>query len=130
MTDAKIRAIVVDDSALMRQLLTKALTSDDTIDVVAVAVDAFDARDKIKKYNPDVITLDIEMPNMDGLSFLERIMRLHPMPVVMISTPDWRRCIAVVCRIVRGLTLFVATEGTGSSPSAGRPGKGVDDTKA
>lgn len=83
---SKVRAIVVDDSALMRQLLTKALIEGDEIEVVATANDPLQAREKIKQFNPDVITLDIEMPNMDGLSFLEKIMRLRPMPVVMIST--------------------------------------------
>lgn len=82
----KIRALVVDDSALMRQLITKALTEDGEIDVVGTAADPIEAREKIKKLNPDVLTLDIEMPNMDGLSFLEKIMRLRPMPVVMVST--------------------------------------------
>lgn len=82
----KVRAIVVDDSALMRQLLTKALAEGGEIEIVATATDPLDAREKIKQFNPDVITLDIEMPKMDGLEFLEKIMRLRPMPVVMIST--------------------------------------------
>ncbi len=82
----KIRVVVVDDSALMRQLVTKALTEGGEIEVVATAEDPLKAREKIKQFNPDVITLDIEMPNMDGLTFLEKLMRLRPMPVVMIST--------------------------------------------
>lgn len=82
----RVRALVIDDSALMRQLISKALTETDEIDVVGTAVDPIDAREKIKKLNPDVLTLDVEMPNMDGISFLEKLMRLRPMPVVMIST--------------------------------------------
>jgi len=82
----KVRVLVVDDSALMRQLISKALVETDEIEVVGTAVDPLDAREKIKKLNPDVLTLDVEMPNMDGISFLEKIMRLRPMPVVMIST--------------------------------------------
>jgi two-component system chemotaxis response regulator CheB len=81
-----ISVIVIDDSLLIRQMLTEILSSDPSIKVVASAEDAFDAREKIKQFNPDVITLDIEMPKMDGVSFLEKIMALRPMPVVMIST--------------------------------------------
>ncbi len=80
------RALIVDDSALMRQLLNQILSSDPEIEVVATAGDPFAAREKIKALNPDVLTLDIEMPRMDGLTFLEKLMRGHPMPVVMIST--------------------------------------------
>ena len=82
----KIRVLVVDDSPLMRQLITKSLNFDPKIEVVGAASDPFMARDQIKQLNPDVITLDINMPRMDGLSFLEKIMTLRPMPVVMIST--------------------------------------------
>jgi two-component system chemotaxis response regulator CheB len=81
-----IRVLVVDDSALMRELLTGLLTSDPGIAVVGTANDPYMARDKIKALNPDVITLDIEMPRMDGLSFLERLMSLRPTPVVIVST--------------------------------------------
>ncbi len=83
---APIRVLVVDDSALVREMLTDMLGSDPGIEVVGSAPDAAVARTKIKLLNPDVITLDIEMPGMDGLTFLERIMRLRPMPVVMVST--------------------------------------------
>lgn len=82
----KVRVLVIDDSALMRKLLTQLLDSDPIIEVVGTAMDAYVARDKIKSLKPDVITLDIEMPKMDGLSFLSNLMRLHPMPVVMVST--------------------------------------------
>jgi two-component system chemotaxis response regulator CheB len=80
------KVLIVDDSALMRQLLTQILGADSDLEVVGTAGDPFVARDKIKSLNPDVLTLDIEMPRMDGLTFLEKLMRAHPMPVVMISS--------------------------------------------
>ncbi len=83
---AKIRLLIVDDSALIRNMLTEIFNSSSDIEVVGTAADPLIARDKIKKLNPDVITLDIEMPRMDGLTFLRNLMRLRPMPVVMIST--------------------------------------------
>lgn len=82
----KIKVLIADDSALMRRLLTEILSQDPEIDVVGAVSDAYKAREQIKKLDPDVLTLDIEMPKMDGISFLERLMRLRPMPVVMIST--------------------------------------------
>jgi len=81
-----IKVIVVDDSALIRKLLTEILNSDPDIQVVDVAVDPYAAREKIKAHNPDVVTLDVEMPKMDGITFLKNLMRLRPMPVVMISS--------------------------------------------
>jgi len=84
---AKIRVLTVDDSALMRQVLATLLSKDPEIEVIGSAPDPFIAREKIKALNPDVITLDVEMPKMDGLTFLEKLMRGHPMPVVMVSSP-------------------------------------------
>jgi len=81
-----IRVLIIDDSALMRQLLTSLLSEDPEIEVVEAAPDPLVAREMIKALNPDVITLDVEMPHMDGLTFLRKIMTLRPMPVVMIST--------------------------------------------
>jgi two-component system chemotaxis response regulator CheB len=81
-----IRVVVVDDSPTMRSLISISLRRDPELEVVGVAGDPLEARQMIKDLNPDVITLDIEMPNMNGLEFLERIMRLRPMPVVMVST--------------------------------------------
>jgi len=81
-----VTVLVVDDSPTMRGLLTAALRRDPEIEVVGSAADALEAREAIKRLNPDVITLDVEMPNMNGLEFLEKIMRLRPMPVVMVST--------------------------------------------
>ena len=81
-----VRVIVVDDSATMRGLITATLRADPEIEVVGQAAEPHEARQLIKQLGPDVITLDIEMPNMDGLSFLDKIMRLRPTPVIMIST--------------------------------------------
>lgn len=82
----KITVLIVDDSAVVRRILKEILSSDKEIEVVGTAMDPFIARDKIKKLHPDVLTLDVEMPKMDGISFLRNVMRLRPMPVVMISS--------------------------------------------
>ncbi|MGE0114161.1 MAG: chemotaxis response regulator protein-glutamate methylesterase [Steroidobacteraceae bacterium] len=82
----KKKVLIVDDSALVRQLLTEMLRSDPDLEVVGAATDPFAAREKIKTLNPDVITLDVEMPRMDGVTFLENLMRLRPTPVVMVSS--------------------------------------------
>lgn len=81
-----IRVLVCDDSALIRNLLTEIINSQPDMEVVGVAADPLIAREKIKALDPDVLTLDVEMPRMDGLVFLEKLMRLRPMPVVMISS--------------------------------------------
>ena len=81
-----IRVAIVDDSALMRRMLTEALAAEPGFEVVGHAADPYEAREMIKSANPDVLTLDVEMPRMDGLTFLEKIMTLRPMPVVMVST--------------------------------------------
>ncbi|KHN53572.1 protein-glutamate methylesterase/protein-glutamine glutaminase [Pectobacterium fontis] len=83
---SKIRVLCVDDSALMRQIMTEIINSHPDMEVVATAPDPLVARDLIKKFNPQVLTLDVEMPRMDGLDFLEKLMRLRPMPVVMVSS--------------------------------------------
>ena len=83
---SKIRVLCVDDSSLMRQLMTEIINSHSDMEMVATAPDPLVARDLIKQYNPDVLTLDVEMPRMDGLDFLEKLMRLRPMPVVMVSS--------------------------------------------
>lgn len=81
----KIKVLIVDDSAVMRGLLTEMIGSAPDLEVVGAAPDAQTAREMIKALNPDVLTLDVQMPRMDGLEFLERLMRLRPMPVVMVS---------------------------------------------
>ncbi|WP_231758145.1 protein-glutamate methylesterase/protein-glutamine glutaminase [Microbulbifer elongatus] len=82
----KIKVLCVDDSALIRGLMREIIDGQTDMEVVAVAPDPLVARDLIKRLNPDVLTLDVEMPRMDGLDFLERLMRLRPMPVVMVSS--------------------------------------------
>ena len=84
--DAKRRVLVVDDSALVRQVLSAILARHPLLEVVGTARDPYDAREKIKQLSPDVLTLDVEMPRMDGLTFLDKLMRAHPMPVVMLSS--------------------------------------------
>ncbi|WP_440877311.1 protein-glutamate methylesterase/protein-glutamine glutaminase [Thalassotalea sp. PLHSN55] len=86
MAEEKIKVLVVDDSLVIRQIICETLKYDDTIEVVGTAEDPFEARALIKKLNPDIITLDVEMPKMDGIAFLKNLMRLRPMPVIMIST--------------------------------------------
>ena len=86
MSIKKIRVLVIDDSALIRKLLPEMLQQDPEIEVVGTADDPYMARDKIKELYPDVLTLDVEMPKMDGVTFLRNLMRLRPMPVVMVST--------------------------------------------
>lgn len=91
-----INVLIVDDSALIRQMFREMLSSEPDIVVVDTAIDPFEAREKIKRYNPDVLTLDIEMPKMDGLSFLEKIMTLRPMPVIMASSLTQRGAEATI----------------------------------
>ncbi len=82
----RVRVLVIDDSALVRKLMSTMLACDPAIEVVGTAADPLIAREKIKQLNPDVLTLDVEMPRMDGITFLENLMRLRPMPVVMVSS--------------------------------------------
>ncbi len=91
-----ISVLIVDDSATMRLLVRNALKGQSGIEVIGEARDALEARDTIKELNPDVITLDIEMPNMNGLDFLEKIMRLRPTPVIMVSTLTSRGASATI----------------------------------
>jgi two-component system, chemotaxis family, protein-glutamate methylesterase/glutaminase len=86
MNNKKTKVLIVDDSAVVRKILSRMLNSDPDIDVVGTASDPYIARGKIKKLHPDVLTLDVEMPRMDGITFLANLMRLHPMPVVMVSS--------------------------------------------
>jgi two-component system chemotaxis response regulator CheB len=86
MFNRKIRVLVVDDSAIVRQTMKEVLESDTEIEVIATAADPYIAASHMMRQAPDVITLDVEMPRMDGLTFLDRIMRQHPLPVVMCSS--------------------------------------------
>lgn len=99
---------MVDDSALIRQLLTEIISATPDMEVIATAEDPLDAREKIKKFNPDVLTLDIEMPKMDGITFLRNLMRLRPMPVVMISTITQRGAPATLDALGLGAVDYVA----------------------
>lgn len=103
-----VRLLVVDDSALMREILTTIFSADKGVEVVGVANDPMHARELIKQTNPDVITLDVEMPKMDGLSFLEKIMRLRPMPVVMVSSLTQRNADVTLRALEMGAVDFVA----------------------
>ena len=82
----RVRVLVVDDSAVVRQALSRQLSADPEIEVVGVAGDPYVARDKILALEPDVLTLDIEMPRMDGITFLRKLMRYHPIPAVVVSS--------------------------------------------
>lgn len=104
----RLRVLVVDDSALVRQIMTEILARDPAIEVVGVAPDPFAAWDKIQRLKPDVITLDVEMPRMDGLTFLEKLMRAHPMPVVMVSSLTERGCETTLRALEAGALDFVS----------------------
>lgn len=102
------RVLVVDDSVLMRQMLSDILSSTPELEVVGAAADPFEARSMIKKLNPDVITLDIEMPHMDGITFLRNLMRLRPTPVVMVSSFTKKGAEATLLALELGAVDFLA----------------------
>jgi two-component system chemotaxis response regulator CheB len=81
-----IRVLVMDDSAVVREIFTTELSKDPELEVVGTAIDPYIARDKIVKLRPDVVTLDIEMPRMDGITFLGKLMRYYPLPVIIVSS--------------------------------------------
>jgi len=103
----KIRVLVIDDSALIRGVLTELLSQDADIEVIGAAPDPYIARQKIKDLNPDVLTLDVEMPKMDGLTFLEKLMAGHPMPVVMVSSLTQEGCETTLRALELGAVDFV-----------------------
>ncbi len=105
---SKIKVLCVDDSALIRSILTQIVNSQPDMEMVATAVDPIIARDLIRQHNPDVLTLDVEMPRMDGLDFLERLMRLRPMPVVMISSLTVKGADITLSALELGAVDFVA----------------------
>jgi two-component system chemotaxis response regulator CheB len=109
-----IRVLVVDDSALIRELLSRTLGRDGDIAVVGAAADPIEARQQIRALEPDVVTLDIEMPNMNGLAFLDKLMRLHPLPVVMVSTLTTKGASETLLALELGAVDFVAKPSAGS----------------
>ncbi len=104
----KIRVLIVDDSLLIREVLTEILSSSEDIEVVGAAEDPYVAREMIKELNPDVLTLDIEMPRMDGITFLRNLMRLRPMPVVMISALTESNAEVTLTALELGAVDFIA----------------------
>jgi two-component system chemotaxis response regulator CheB len=104
----KIKVLVIDDSALVRQILVEILKGAHDIEVVGTASDPFVARERIKETNPDVLTLDVEMPRMDGITFLSNLMRLRPMPVVMVSSLTERGAETTLKALELGAVDFVS----------------------
>ena len=107
----KIRVLIVDDSAIVRKMLSDALRGDPGIEVVGLASDPFVARDLILQYAPDVVTLDIEMPRMDGLTFLRKIMEHHPLPVIIVSSVTQRGSAASIEALAAGAIDVIAKPG-------------------
>ena len=105
---AKTTVVVVDDSALVRSILTEIINRQPDMQCIGAASDPLAAREMIRNLNPDVITLDVEMPKMDGLDFLQRLMRLRPMPVVMVSTLTERGAEVTLKALELGAVDFVA----------------------
>ena len=105
---AKTRVVVVDDSALVRSLLTEIVNRQPDMECIGAASDPYAAREMIRNLNPDVITLDVEMPRMDGIDFLSKLMRLRPMPVVMVSTLTERGAEVTLKALELGAVDFVA----------------------
>lgn len=103
----KTKVLIVDDSALVRQLLAQIIGQDPELEVIGTASDPYSAREKILKLNPDVLTLDVEMPRMDGLTFLEKLMAARPMPVVMISSLTEKGCGTTLRALELGAVDFV-----------------------
>ncbi|HWB85381.1 MAG TPA: chemotaxis response regulator protein-glutamate methylesterase [Bryobacteraceae bacterium] len=107
----KIRVLIVDDSAIVRKILTDALAGEPDIEVAGTAPDPYVARDKILSLDPDVLTLDIEMPRMDGLTFLKKLMHFHPMPAVVISSLAQPSCRATIQALEQGAVEVMAKPG-------------------
>src|SRR5437762_1406804 len=107
----KIRVLIVDDSAIVRKILSDALASEPDLEVVGTAPDPYVARDKILALNPDVLTLDIEMPRMDGLTFLRKLMHFHPMPAVIISSLAQPSCRVAIEALELGAVEVLAKPG-------------------
>ena len=106
--DKKIKVLIVDDSAVVRKILSTGLSKHKDIEIVGTAADPFIARDKIVTLRPDVITLDVEMPRMDGISFLQRLMAYYPLPVIMVSSLTQAGCETTLKALEVGAVDFVA----------------------
>src|SRR5438132_2924315 len=107
----KIRVLVVDDSAIVRKILSEALSAEPDMEVVGTAPDPYVARDKILALDPDVLILDIEMPRTDGLTFLRKLMHFHPMPVIVISSLGQSSCQAAMEALRLGAVELLAKPG-------------------
>ena len=107
----KIRVLIVDDSAIVRRILGEALSGESDIEVVGTAPDPYVARDKILALRPDVLTLDIEMPRMDGLTFLRKLMHFHPLPAIVISSLAQPSCAAALRALEFGAVEVLAKPG-------------------
>jgi len=115
----KLKVLIVDDSPVMGKILSEILNSDPEIEVVGIAPDPYIARDKIIRLNPDVITLDVEMPRMNGIDFLKRLMQYRPIPVVMVSSYTQRNCALTIEALSIGAVDFV------TKPTSGDVSKGM-----
>ncbi len=111
MSSKKIKVLVVDDSAIVRKILTDAISAEADLEVVGTAPDPYIARDKILALQPDVITLDIEMPRMDGLTFLKKLMQYHPLPTIVISSLGQASCQATLEALRLGAVEVLAKPG-------------------
>ncbi|MGA0611972.1 protein-glutamate methylesterase/protein-glutamine glutaminase [Caldimonas sp. KR1-144] len=127
MAAKKTRVVVVDDSALVRSLLTEIINRERDMECVGAASDPFVAREMIRNLDPDVITLDVEMPRMDGLDFLGKLMRLRPMPVVMVSTLTERGAEVTLRALELGAIDFVAKPKIGVSDGLRQLGADITD---
>ena len=106
-----IKVLIVDDSAIVRKVLTDAISAEPDLEVVGTAPDPYVARDKIMALKPDVITLDIEMPRMDGLTFLKKLMHYNPLPVIIISSLGQSSCQAALDALRLGAVEVMAKPG-------------------
>jgi two-component system chemotaxis response regulator CheB len=124
---AKTRVLIIDDSALVRSLLTEIINREPDMEAIGAAPDPLVAREMIRALNPDVLTLDVEMPKMDGIDFLERLMRLRPTPVVMVSTLTERGADVTLRALELGAVDFVAKPRIGIAAGMGALGHDICD---
>ena len=123
----KIKVLVIDDSALIRGVMREIINSQPDLEVVGLAPDPLTAREMIKQLNPDVLTLDVEMPRMNGLDFLEKLMRLRPMPVLMVSTLTEQGNEVTLKALELGAVDFITKPGIGISDGLGELGDEIGD---